>query len=92
MKDRIGARCVGVCIAVCLLLGAGRCAALEFEAGKPVTVRPGHGLLAIDARVPALVGVLRIERVGTLFGGVTVARLRTGENLRLVEVPAGEYR
>ena len=65
----------------------------QFKPGEEVKVKDGNGLLAVDINTAnAYVNVVKIERVGSLFGGTSLTGLGLGDNVRLVELPAGTYR
>jgi dipeptidyl aminopeptidase/acylaminoacyl peptidase len=65
----------------------------QFKAGEEVKVKDGNGLLAVDINTTnAYVNVVKVERVGSLFGGTSLTGLGLGDNVRLVELPAGTYR
>ena len=66
--------------------------AAEIPPGEKVQIREGNGLLAIDFDAPQYASLLKIDRVGSLLGWVTVNHVHAGHNFRLFEVPAGEYR
>ncbi|HUD43001.1 MAG TPA: prolyl oligopeptidase family serine peptidase [Dokdonella sp.] len=74
------------------MLLAAAASAKEIEPGATVELREGRGLVAIalDAAVP--VSSLKIDRKDGGFGGQRLLRLGHGRSLRLLELPAGEYR
>lgn len=64
----------------------------EFKAGDEVKVKDGDGLLVVNISSEAFIDVVKIERMGSLFGGASLTRLGRGDNVRLIELPAGDYR
>ncbi|HET6545639.1 MAG TPA: prolyl oligopeptidase family serine peptidase [Rhodanobacteraceae bacterium] len=79
----------------CSLLAAGlsaRAATREFTHGESVELEPGNGLLAVDIDTGDLARSVKLDRIGALFGGITLTGLDSSANLRLLELPAGNYR
>lgn len=79
-------------VAAALMLVTAAATAREIEPGAEIELREGRGLVAIavDAAVP--VSSLKIDRKDGGFGGQRLLRLGHGRSLRLLELPAGEYR
>lgn len=74
------------------LLMAGTAHAREIAPGATVELREGHGLVAIAVTTEVPVSSLKIDRKDSAFGGQRLLRLGDGRSLRLLDLPAGEYR
>jgi len=66
--------------------------AASFRTGATIDLHQGSGLLAVEVDSVGPISTVRIEQVGSMFGGRTLNRLQSGSNVRLIELPAGEYR
>jgi dipeptidyl aminopeptidase/acylaminoacyl peptidase len=66
--------------------------AASYRPGATIDPADGNGLLAVDIDALAPISAVRIEHIGSVFGGTTLTRLQSGTNVRLVELPAGDYR
>ncbi|QBB69867.1 S9 family peptidase [Pseudolysobacter antarcticus] len=64
----------------------------EYKPGESVDLKPGNGLLAVDIDITGFASSVKIDRVGSLFGGELFTKLHGGDNVLLVEMPAGDYR
>ena len=64
----------------------------EFKSGEAIDLKQGDGLLAVDVDAVGVISGAKIDRVGALFGGTTLTNLHWGTNVRLIALPAGEYR
>ena len=85
-----GVRLLGV---AALALGASvGFAATEYRPGTAMSLPAGSGLLAVDVDAIASISAVRIDRIGSMFGGTTLTGLAGGTNIRLIELPAGDYR
>lgn len=67
-------------------------AATEVRAGSAISLAGGNGLLAVDVDSVTSISAVRIDPVGRMFGGTTLNGLTGGTNIRLISLPAGEYR
>lgn len=100
LRDRGARRSFpGLQLAVVLLfLGAAlhvrdALAATGMRAGSAIDIAPGNGLLAVDVDSAAPITAVRIDRIGGgMFSGTTVTGLAGGTNIRLIELPPGDYR
>ena len=81
-----------VLIALLALNGAVAAANTEFKPGDAVSVESGDGLLAVNINAPPFTSLVRIGKVGSVLGGVTLTSLDQWRTIRLVQIPAGEYR
>lgn len=66
--------------------------AREIAPGDTVEPREGRGLVAIAVEAALPVSSLKIDRKDGGFGGQRLLRLGHGRSLRLLELPAGDYR
>src|SRR5215469_9727391 len=77
---------------VFLLAGSAAHSASEIRSGAAISVSEGNGLLAVDVDAVASISGVHIDRMGSMFGGATLTGLAGGTNIRLIELPAGDYR
>jgi len=83
-------------LALCCLLFACTIAAAsdarEFAPGEKVEIKPGHGLLAIDVTSDGSILSIEFNEARSMFGATKVTALGIGRNIRLIELPAAQYR
>jgi dipeptidyl aminopeptidase/acylaminoacyl peptidase len=77
---------------VLLIVASAARAASEVRSGATISVSNGNGLLAVDVDAVASISGVHIDRIGSMFGGTTLTGLAGGTNIRLIELPAGDYR
>ncbi|ANB19233.1 S9 family peptidase [Dokdonella koreensis] len=75
-----------------LMVLAAVAGAREISPGDTVEPREGRGLVAIAVEAALPVSSLKIDRKDGGFGGQRLLRLGHGRSLRLLELPAGDYR
>lgn len=64
----------------------------EYKSGETIDLKPGNGLLAVDLDVAGFASSVKIDRVGSMFGGELLTNVHGGDNMLMLEMPAGEYR
>ena len=66
--------------------------AASYRPGASIDLQQGSGLLVVEVEALGPISAVRIEPIGGMFGGRTLNRLQSGTNIRVIELPAGEYR
>jgi dipeptidyl aminopeptidase/acylaminoacyl peptidase len=64
----------------------------EFTAGDKVALKPGNGLVALDVTSAGDILSVEYNEARSAFGAAKLTGLGSGRNIRLIELPAGEYR
>jgi len=66
--------------------------AASYRPGASIDLQQGSGLLVVEVEALGPISAVRIEPIGSMFGGRTLNHLQSGANVRVIELPAGEYR
>ncbi len=80
-------------LCACISVGfAANAIGKEYTPGESIDLKPVDGLLAVDVDAAGLISGVKIDRIGALLGGTTLTKLHWGTNVRLIALPAGDYR
>lgn len=81
-----------VVFALLLICASPGVPAASYRPGATIDLQQGSGLLVVEVEALGPISAVRIEPIGGMFGGRTLNRLQSGTNIRVIELPAGEYR